>query len=89
MSLDNEINLLLLESQAEMLYDFVERNTELFSKNPLQQPLIPTDVFLMTKYLINDKYDFDYESQPDFSKLGAYDTFISGIAVQPKPRIQR
>lgn len=69
MSLDNEINLLLLESQAEMLYDFVERNTELFSKNPLQQPLIPTDVFLMTKYLINDKYDFDYESQPDFSKL--------------------
>ncbi len=80
MSLDNEINLLLLESQAEMLYDFVERNAELFSKNPLQQPLIPTDVFLMTKYLINDKYDFDYESQPDFSKLGAYDTFISGIA---------
>ncbi|WP_236247457.1 zincin-like metallopeptidase domain-containing protein [Pseudomonas tohonis] len=80
MSLDNEINLLLLESQAEMLYDFVERNAELFSKNPLQEPLIPTDVFLMTKYLINDKYDFDYESQPDFSKLGAYDTFISGIA---------
>lgn len=55
MSLDNEINLLLLESQAEMLYDFVERNAELFSKNPLQQPLIPSDVFLMVKYLINNK----------------------------------
>ncbi|MBM9942350.1 DUF1738 domain-containing protein [Pseudomonas aeruginosa] len=79
MSLDNEINLLLLESQAEMLYDFVERNAELFSKNPLQQPLIPSDVFLMVKYLINNKYDFDYESQPDFSKLEAYEKFISSI----------
>lgn len=72
------LDLVRLQVEAEMLMDFVESNKELFSKNPLQIPLVPSDVHLLVKYIINDKYGFTHENQPDYdTTIGAYDKFIS------------
>lgn len=80
MNNEEKSKLLKLEIEAEMLFDFIQLNKDLFSKNTLQVPLVPTDVFLLSKYLINDKYGYEYPNQPDFSDtLGAYEKFISSI----------
>ncbi|EMM2241332.1 hypothetical protein E6W26_29120 [Pseudomonas aeruginosa] len=80
MNNEEKAKLLKLESEAESLFDFIQLNKDLFSKNTLQVPLVPTDVYLLSKYLINNKYGYEYPNQPDFSDtLGAYEQFISSI----------
>ncbi len=77
---DESIDLVRLQVEAEMLVDFVESNKDVFSKNPLKIPLVPSDVNLLVNEIINDKYGYIKPNQPDFSgSVGAYDKFISTL----------
>jgi len=85
-----KIDLIRLIPEAEMLLDFVQSNPDRFSKNPLQIPVIPTDVHLLVKFLVNDKYGYDYHSQPNYDEnIGAFDKFITTVPDQSEKNIEK